>query len=260
MSLDSRSTGTTSLTAATSSTTSPVGSWARGVTGDATTPALPAVGAARTTPTASPGGLRAIATAMVGGPLAMTAWFLVEPSVLPREEPAVFLGSVAGSVDRYLLATAFLTLAGALAVPAAVGVARLLRPRMPRLSVLLLVAMALSGLGLWTQTGFRLFVASLVRDGSVPPSAVESFAAFQQGGLFDVLLLPALALGAISTIVWVGVLLRTRLVGFWVPASLLVGAVLASGEFPDVVTVTGAALGAAGNVALARVLLASGRA
>ena len=257
MSLDARSTSTspTPPTAA-SIPSGPVARWARDVTGDAAEPS--------TAPTTSatdsaPGGLRAIAAAMVGGPLAMTAWFLVEPAVLPREEPAVFLGSVAGSVDRYLLATAFLTLAGALAVPAAVGVARLLRPRMPRLSVLLLVTMTLSGLGLWTQTGFRLFVASLVRDGSVPPSAVESFAAFQQGGLFDVLLLPALALGALSTLVWVGALVRTRLVALWVPVALLVGAVLASGEFPDVITVSGAALGAAGNVVLARVLLRSAR-
>ena len=43
-------------------------------------------------------------------------------------------------------------------------------------------------------------------------------------------------------------------------AALLVGAVLASGEFPDAVTVAGAAVVAAGNVALARILLRSARA
>ena len=134
------------------------------------------------------------------------------------------------------------SLAGALAIPAALGVGRLLRPRMPRLAALLVVVMSLSGLGLWAQAGFRSFVVSMVRDGSVPASAVESYTAFQENGLFDALLLPALALGALSTLVWVGALVRTRLAPFWVPAALLVGAVLASGEFPDAVTVGGAAV------------------
>ena len=246
-----RSTGTTRSTSVThvpADTT--IGGWARGVT-EAALPASSSSDADRPRGRGS----RALAAAMVAGPMAMTGWFLVEPSVLPREEPAVFLASVASSVDRYLLATALLTLAGALAVPAAVGVARLLRPHRPLIARLLLVTMALSGLGLWAQTGFRLVVASLVRDGSVPASAVESYTAFQQGGLFEVLLLPALALGAVSTLAWVGALVSTRMVGLWVPTALLVGAVLASGEFSDVVTVGGAALGAAGNVALARLLL-----
>ena len=113
-------------------------------------------------------GVRGLAAAMVAGPIAMTAWFLVEPAVLPREEPTVFLSSVAAAPGRYLLATAFLTLAGALAIPAALGVGRLLRPRMPRLAALLVVTMSLSGLGLWAQAGFRSFVVSMVLDGTVP--------------------------------------------------------------------------------------------
>ena len=115
--------------------------------------------------------------------------------MLPREEPTVFLASVAAAPGRYLLATAFLTLAGALAIPAALGVGRLLRPRMPRLAALLVVTMSLSGLGLWAQAGFRSFVVSMVLDGTVPASAVESYTAFQQNGLFAALVVPALALG-----------------------------------------------------------------
>jgi hypothetical protein len=204
-------------------------------------------------------GVRGLAAAMVAGPIAMTAWFLVEPAVLPREEPAVFLASVAAAPGRYLLATAFLTLAGALAIPAALGVGRLLRPRMPRLAALLVVTMSLSGLGLWAQAGFRSFVASMVLDGTVPASAVESYTAFQQNGLFAALVVPAVALGAVSTVVWIGALVRTRLAPLWVPAALLVGTVLASGEFPDVVTIGGAALSAGANVALARILIRSAR-
>ena len=70
-----------------------------------------------------------------------------------------------------------------------------------------------------------------------------------------VLLVPALVLGAVATVTFVGALLRTRLAPLWVPAALVVGTVLASGEFPDPVTVAGAALGAAANVALARRLM-----
>lgn len=207
----------------------------------------------RTTPSRT--GDRGLAAAMVAAPVAMTGWFLVEPSVLPREEPAVFLASVASSPSRYLVATALLALAGALAVPAAVGVGRLLRPRLPRLAPVLALLMALAGLGMWAQVGFRLVVASLVGP-DVPASAVQTWAAFQDSPLFAVLLVPAFALGALTTLVYVGALLRTGLVARWVPCALVAGAVLSSGEFADPVTVGGAALGAAANVVLARALLA----
>ena len=238
---------TTPVSTSTTTSRGPVSRWAGDVAGPApeTTGSQPVPG----------NGVRGLAAAMVAGPIAMTAWFLVEPAVLPREEPTVFLASVAAAPGRYLLATAFLALAGALAIPAALGVGRLLRPRMPRTAALLVATMSLSGLGLWAQAGFRSFVVSMVLDGTVPASAVESYTAFQDNGLFAALVVPALALGAVSTMVWIGALLRTRLAPLWVPASLLVGAVLASGEFPDVVTVGGAALTAGANVALARILL-----
>jgi len=242
-----------STTPVSTSTTArgPVSRWAGDVAG-------PAPETTRSQP--GPGNsVRGLAAAMVAGPIAMTAWFLVEPAVLPREEPTVFLASVAAAPGRYLLATVFLALAGALAIPAALGVGRLLRPRMPRVAALLVATMSLSGLGLWAQAGFRSFVVSMVLDGTVPASAVESYTAFQDNGLFGALVVPALALGAVSTIVWIGALLRTRLAPLWVPAALLVGAVLASGEFPDVVTIGGAALTAAANVALARILLRGAR-
>jgi hypothetical protein len=47
-------------------------------------------------------------------------------------------------------------------------------------------------------------------------------------------------------------------VPLWVPAATIAAMVLASGEFPDVVTVSGAALGAVANLRLARQLLARG--
>lgn len=243
----------TTPTSTTTPTTSrgPVSRWAGDVAGPS-----PEATASQDAPGS---GVRGLAAAMVAGPIAMTAWFLVEPAVLPREEPTVFLASVAAAPGRYLLATAFLTLAGALAIPAALGVGRLLRPRMPRLAALLVVTMSLSGLGLWAQAGFRSFVVSMVLDGTVPASAVESYTAFQQNGLFAALVVPAVALGAVSTVVWIGALVRTRLAPLWVPAALLVGTVLASGEFPDVATIGGAALSAGANVALARILIRGAR-
>jgi hypothetical protein len=207
----------------------------------------------------TPGGRRTrdrgLAAAVVAGPLAMTGWFLVEPAVLPREDPAVFLSSVASSPGRYLLATALVALAGALGVPAALGIARLLRARLPRLAPVLGLLMGLSALGLWAQVGYRLVVASLVGP-DVPASAVQTWATFQDSPLFSVLLVPAFALGALTTVLLVGALLRTGLVARWVPCALLAGTVLGSGEFPDPVTVTGAVVVAAGNTVLARALLA----
>jgi hypothetical protein len=204
------------------------------------------------------GRLAAFGTAMVASPLAMTAWFLVEPSVLPREEPRVFLESVATSPNRYLVATVLVALAGTLAIPAALGFARLLRPRLPRLGTVISVLMVLSGLGLCAQIGFRAMVWSMVDQASVPASSVETYTAFQSNGLFDVLFAPGLVFGGLATLLLVGCLVRTRLVPLWVPAATIVGMVLASGEFADVVTVSGAALGAVANVRLARTLLARG--
>ena len=229
-----------------------VGAWARDVTGPAPVvvrePALP--GERRR--------LRALGAAMVASPLAMTAWFLVEPAVLPREEPEVFLGSIAAAPDRYLAATLMVALAGALAIPAALGLYRLLRDRTPRLAVAIGVVTVLSGLGLWAQVGFRSVVQAMLGDG-VTDSAVTSYTAFQSSSFFDGLLLPGLAFGGAGTLLLLGTLVRTRVVPLWVPALLVAGAVLASGEFPDVVTVGGAFCGAVANLRLARALLATSR-
>ena len=157
---------------------------------------------------------------------------------------------------RSLVGTLLVLVAGALAVPAALGVFRVVEPRLPRLGPVIGVLMMLSGLGLCAQVGFRGFVWSLVDQDSVPASSVDAFTAFQSGGLFDVMVAPGLVFGGLSTLLLIGALLRTRLVGWWVPVVMLVGMVLASGELPDVVTVAGAALGAVANLQLARLLFA----
>ncbi|MFC7492729.1 MULTISPECIES: DUF4386 family protein [unclassified Nocardioides] len=228
-----------------------VSDWASEVAG----PAAPAVAPAQP---ADRGFLVALGAAMVASPLAMAGWFAVEPSVLPREDPQVFLESVATSPDRYLAGTALLALAAVLAIPAAVGFARLLRPRLPRLGVVIAVLMFLSGVGLCAQVGFRAMVWSMVDAGSVPASSVETYTAFQTGGFFDVLVAPGLVFGGVATLLVVGSLLWTRLVSRWVPVAMIVGMVLSSGEFADAVTVSGAALGVLANLWLARTLVARG--
>jgi hypothetical protein len=232
-------------------TTGGISGWARSVAEPAPTAAPLVTPTGDRAPSARRKGL---AAALVAQPLAMTAWFLVEPAILPREEPALYLASVSASPGRYLAATAMVALAGALALPAALAIGRLLRPQLPRIAALLVAAITLSGLGLWSQLGYRTYVATMVSDG-VTASAVESHAAFQSSVLFDVLLLPGLAAGAVATLVLLVALLRTRIVERWVPFVLLAGTVFASGEFPDVVTVGGAALAVVGNLRLAKALL-----
>jgi len=195
-----------------------------------------------------------LATAMVAAPLAMTAWFLVEPAVLPREDAEVFLTSVASSPARYLAGTVLVALSGLAGMVAAFGLARVLGRRLPRLGRVIGVLTFLSGAGLLVQVGFRSFVWSLVDPGSVPASSVESFHRFQTGGLFDVLVAPGLVFGGLATLLTVGALVRTRMVPLWVPGAMVVGLVLASGEFADPVTVAGAAVGALANLRLAREL------
>ena len=232
-------------------TAQPLSGWASAVAADPATqtPAVPSRDRRR---------LAAIGAAMVGAPLAMTAWFLVEPAVLPREDPAVFLDSVASSPDRYLVGTGFVGLAAALMVVSAIGFARLLQARLPRLAPAIGILTFLSGLGLAAQVGFRSFVWSLVEPGEVPASSVDSFARFQDAGLFDVLLAPGLVFGGLATLLTVGALLWTRLVAAWVPLGLIAGTVLASGEFADPVTVAGAGLSALATLRLVRTLLAQG--
>lgn len=196
-----------------------------------------------------------IAAAMIANPLAMTAWFLVKPSVLPREDAALFLDSVASSPSRYLAGTALIMLAGALTIPAAVGVARVLRSRLPRLGALVGVLMFLSGVGLCAQVGFRGFVWSLVEADRVPASSIESFTAFQEGGFFSVLVAPGLVFGGLATLLTVVALLVTGLLPRWVPAAMVASMVLAAGEFPDPVTVLGAGLGVVANLRVVKALL-----
>lgn len=229
-----------------------VGDWAREVV-----PAGPA-GADRAAPRPDRRLATALATAMVVAPLAMTAWFLVEPSVLPREDADVFLASVASSPPRYLAGTALVAVSGLAGLLAALGLATVLGRRLPRLGRVVGVLTFLSGAGLLVQVGFRSFIWSLVEPGSVPAASVESYQRFQTGGLFDVLVAPGLVFGGVATLLTVGALLRTRMVPLWVPGAMVVGMVLASGEFADPVTVGGAAVGAAANLRLARLLLAGG--
>lgn len=238
------------------STLSTAGDWAREVVpaDPATTPRTTTGHGPRVTPRAGRRISTALATAMVAGPLAMTAWFLVEPSVLPREDAEVFLQSVATSPLRYLVGTGFVALSGLAGLIAAFALARVLGRRLPRLGPVVGVLTFLSGAGLLVQVGFRSFVWSLVDPSSVPAASVESYHRFQTEGLFDVMVAPGLVFGGLATILTVGALLRTRLVPWWVPAAMVVGTVLASGEFADPVTVGGAALGAVANVRLAREL------
>ena len=238
--LSTRTTGTTA------------GDWAREV--------VPPAHSSTAPPVTTPSGradrrlLAAMATAMVAAPLAMTAWFLVEPSVLPREDAEVFLTSVASSPTRYLIGTGLVLLAGLAGLIAGFGLSRVLSPRLPRLGRAVGVLTFLSGAGLLVQVGFRSVIWSLVDSSSVPAASIESYARFQTAGLFDVLVAPGLVFGGLATLLTVGALLRTRMVPWWVPAALVVGTVLASGEFADPVTVGGAALGAVANLRIAREL------
>ena len=89
----------------------------------------------------------------------------------------------------------------------------------------------------------------LTEDGAARPGAVPVWESVQSGTAFDTLT-PFLLMAIVGTLVGVVALVRARRdVTVWAAPAYLVGFVLTSGEFPQWVSVVGAAVQVAGRYA-----------
>jgi hypothetical protein len=176
------------------------------------------------TTTETGSGRRPLAMAMVAAPVLWLAAEAVSPAL--KSDSAAQLAVITQHPDRWFGYTALLTLGMILFVPAILGVMRLTRARMPRLTLLggallgygtiIAVGDAMSQLTSWQMvTGHadRAQMAALL-DRTSNASGASLF--FAPGGL-------AFLVGAIMLTV---ALVRTRVVPVWVSITFLLGIVV----------------------------------
>lgn len=200
-------------------------------------------------------GLRRLLGAIaVSSPVLFATFVALDPGPLPREPASEFLGAIAAAPGQYVLATTvqLAAMVTGLAVAVAVGLA--FRSSSRRLSAVAGALMAIGCLGGTGFVGAKLVAADLVADGQPRPGAEEAWTAVQSGPLFDVMSIPLL-MAILGTVVVTIVLVRARRDISWWPAALyLVGFVMSSGEFPDLVTFLGALVQVPAVLVIARQL------
>ena len=197
-------------------------------------------------------GGRLLAAAALLSPLAFGLQYVVDTSTLPREDPAVYLGGLAEAPGRSTLALCVYLVAVACIVPLALVLVRACRDSSRRLAPIAATVTMLGALAGAGFAGVRLVALSLVADGEVPAYGDAAWTAMQEGAAFAVLS-PLLLCAILGAFLATAVMVRARRdLGWWVAPTYLLGFVLASGEFPDVVSLVGGVVQAVALVPVAR--------
>ena len=183
---------------------------------------------------------RLLGAAALISPVALGTQYAVDPTgMLPRDDAASLLAAVAEAPGRYVAATlvyllGIVTLIGWAAVLALAGRRR--TPILSTVTAVLLVIGAVAGAGF---AGLRLTAAALTDNGAPIAGAVQAWTRVQDGAPFLVLA-PALIAVVLATLLTAVVMFRCRRdVPVWAGPAYLAGFVLASGEFPGVVSIAG---------------------
>lgn len=194
------------------------------------------------------------AATIVAGPVLMTAFQLLDPAILPREEAGRYLASVATDTDRFAISMICYMLAMVAGIPAAAATLRLTRHRARLLGLIGAVFTVLGVAAGLATAGMQLGTLGLIADGTVLPYGAEAFARFQEGPGFHIVVDPVVTavLGFLFTAIALGV---SRKVPLWAPFALFGGLVLGSNEFGWIVTVTGTMIQIAALATVARALL-----
>ncbi len=198
----------------------------------------------------------ALAGAALVSPVALAVQYALNTAGLPRQDAEVYLtavaadsGAMTGSTIAYAAAMASMVAVGALAAVA-------LRRSAPIVSALSAALLALGAIGGGAFVGLRLSALALVEDGAIVPGGVEAFVRLQDAIIDPVgLLLICAILGTVALAI---ALHRSRReIGWWPAAVTVVGFVLASGEFPNAVSVAGALLQGVALIPLVRLVVGS---
>ncbi|MCF6736499.1 hypothetical protein [Blastococcus sp. KM273129] len=200
--------------------------------------------------------LPALAGAALVSPAAMAAQYALNSAGLPRQDAEVYLTGVAADSGAMVASTLAYGLAMTTMVAVGALAAVVLRRTAPIASALSAALLTLGAVGGGAFVGLRLAALAMVEDGAVLPGGTEAFVRLQ-GAIIDPVgwLLICAILGTVALAV---ALHRSRrAVGWWPAVVTVVGFVLASGEFPNAVSVAGAVVQGAALVPLARLALGS---
>jgi hypothetical protein len=195
-----------------------------------------------------------LVAAMVASPVLMTAFQLLNPTVLPREEAGEYLAGIAAHPDRFVAAMTCYMLAMVTAVAGAGGTLLLTRHRARLVGLAGAVFTVIGVAAALATAGMQVGALGLVADGQVLPYGAEAFTRFQQGPGFILVVEPVAAaiIGFLCTAI---ALRRSRAVPLWVPVALFGGLVAGSNEFGWAVTVLGTVVQVVATVMVGRAVL-----
>ena len=196
---------------------------------------------------------RLLAGAAFLGPIGLAAQYLLSSAGLPRDEAGPWLAGLAEDPTRQVLSVIAYLVAMVGGVAGAALLALAGRRRAPWLSGIAAALLVTGSVGGGGFAGLRLVAIELAEQGG--PSSVAAWEAVQGGAAFAVL--GSLVLMAIlGTLVGAAAVVRARQdIAVWAAPAMVVGFVLASGEFPAWVSVLGELLALAALVPVARAAL-----
>ena len=187
------------------------------------------------------------------GPIALAAQYLLSTDGLPRDEAGPWLASLAEDPTRQVLSVIAYLVAMLAGVAGAATLALAGRRRAPWLSGVAATLLVIGSVGGGGFAGMRLVAVELAERGG--SSSVEAWEVVQAGAPFAVL--GSLVLMAVlGTLLSAAAVVRARQdIAVWAAPAMVVGFVLASGEFPVWVSVVGELVVLASLVPVARAAL-----
>lgn len=187
------------------------------------------------------------------GPIALAAQYLLTTEGLPRDEAGPWLAGLAEDPTRQVLSVIAYLVAMLAGVAGAAMLALAGRRRAPWLSGIAATLLVIGSVGGGGFAGIRLVAVELAEQGGA--SSVEAWEAVQEGAPFAVL--GSLVLMAVlGTLISAAAVVRARAdIAVWAAPAMVIGFVLASGEFPVWVSVVGELVVLASLVPVARAAL-----
>jgi hypothetical protein len=196
---------------------------------------------------------RLLVGAAFAGPVGLAVQYALSTAGLPRDEAGPWLAGLAEDPSRQVLSVIAYLVAMVAGVAGAVVLAIAGRRSAPVLSGIAATMMVIGSIGGAGFAGMRLIAIELAERGG--HSSVQAWEAVQNGAPFAVL--GSLVLMAVlGTFVAAAAIVRARRdIAVWAAPAMVVGFVLASGEFPVWVSVLGEVVALVALIPVARAAL-----